>query len=436
MLKFYVYIGLILLCQKGWTQPYISSVQPGNTLIYAKKPELIGISSTRLNRLDQVLAKMVEDQKLPGLVALVARKGQIVYHKAYGFADYPAKKSMKPDNIFRIASMSKAITATAVMLLYEEGKFGLDDPISKWIPEFKHPKILDSFNLKDSSYTVRDAGSEITIRHLLTHTSGIGYGAIDGDERFQKIYAKAGIEDLYTTDPLSVATNIKKLGAMPLHHKPGEKFTYSMGLDVIGYLIEILSGESFSDYLHKHLFLPLAMTDTYFYLPTGKADRLVKVHSPVPTETWTSRLEEGYNVDYPITGAKTWYSGGAGLCSTAKDYAVFLQMLLNKGLYNGNRILSRPTVNLLTESNQIGDLFGGASADQHFSLAFSVLNKSGESKGLGSEGRFSWGGYFNTNYWADPKEQVVVVLMKQTRGIPYDDSEAVFTRMVYQTIND
>lgn len=424
-------LQLPLIAQSPTSTAHVST-----TLTSTANPVQVGISPTRLDRLDHVLQDMVKDQKLPGLVALVARKGRIVYHKAYGYADFESKKPERVDDIFRIASMSKAITSTAVMMLYEEGKFSLDDPISKWIPEFKNPKVLDSFNVANGSYTVKDAGSEITIRHLLTHTSGLGYGAIDGDERIKKIYAAAGITELYTTQRVLIADDIRKLATLPLHHKPGEKFTYSMGLDVLGYFIEIISGESFADYLSNHLFKPLGMTDSYFYLPDSKKARLVSVHYPSKEKIWTNVGNEGFDYDYPIKGAKTFYSGGAGLSSTAKDYATFLQMLLNQGVYQGKRFLSRTTVQLLTQSNQIGDLMGGEKGDSHFSLGFGVLNKAAQNKGRGSEGTFSWGGYFNTNYWADPKEQIVVVLMKQTRGLANDNSEPVFTRMVYQTIDD
>ncbi|HNR08848.1 MAG TPA: serine hydrolase domain-containing protein [Saprospiraceae bacterium] len=399
-------------------------------------PALAGMSVQRIERLDKALETMIREQKLPGLVALVARRGKIVLHKAYGLADAPANRSLHKDDIFRIASMTKAITATAVMMLYEEGGFSLDDPIAKWIPAFKNPQVLKAFSPADSSYTSRPASREITIRHLLTHTSGIGYGMIDGDERVKKIYKKAGIIELYSTDPVTTEDNIKRLAALPLHHDPGEKFTYGMGLDVLGYFIEILSKQSFPDFLASRLFQPLGMKDTYFYLPDDKAGRLVKIHLPVKAGTWSTDPDEGYDEDYPIKGARSNCSGGAGLSSTAIDYAIFLQMLLNDGVYNGKRFLSRPTVSLLTRSNQIGDLWGGEEGRDHFSLAFSVLNKKGSELGIGSEGRFSWGGYFNTNYWVDPKEQIVAVLMKQTRGLPEDPSEAVFTRLVYQSIDD
>ncbi len=188
-------------------------------------------------------------------------------------ADNASGRKMKEDDIFRIASQSKAITSTAVMMLWEEGKFQLDDPISKFIPEFKNPQVLESFKYNDTSYTTIAADKEITIRHLLTHTSGLGYGVIDGDERFKMIYEKAGITDLFTTEPITIVESVKKLAQLPLHHNPGEKFTYSEGLDVLGYFIEIVSGVPFDEFLRKRLFDPLGMDDTWFYLPNSKADR-------------------------------------------------------------------------------------------------------------------------------------------------------------------
>ncbi|MCX8108363.1 MAG: beta-lactamase family protein, partial [Verrucomicrobiae bacterium] len=198
-------------------------------------PAAAGISASRLERIDAMLKQAVDDKEIPGAVALVARNGKIVYWKAFGMADNAAGRPLKTNDIFRIASQTKAITATAVMMLWEEGKFQLDDPISKFIPEFKNPQVLKSYNDEDGSWTSEPAKTEITIRHLLTHTSGIGYGVIDGDERFRKIYARAGIVDLFTTEPVTIADNVKKLARLPLHHHPGERFTYSEGLDVLGY---------------------------------------------------------------------------------------------------------------------------------------------------------------------------------------------------------
>lgn len=403
-------------------------------LSVAKSPESVGMSAVKLSRIDKAMQNLVAADQLPGMVALVVRDGQIVYQKAYGTADAQTGRAFKVDDIFRIASMSKAITVTAAMMLYEEGKFSLDEPISKWIPEFKNPQVISTFNAADTTFTAVPAKSEITVRQLMNHTSGLSYGVI-GDERFKAINAKAGIVDLYTTKAVTVADNIKKLAKQPLLFNPGEKFSYALGLDVLGYLIEIWSGQSFDQYLRSHLLDPMGMNDTYFYLPDAKKDRLVPVQRPsTDTKKWERFPVTFYDPNYPISGSKTWYSGGAGLSSTAKDYAAFLQMLLNGGVYNNKRFLSPYTVYLLTASNQIGDLWGGEKGDSQFSLAFSVVTKQGQDKGNGSAGRFSWGGYFNTNYWADPKERLIFLLMKQTQAAPDGGSEGILTRLVYSAI--
>ncbi len=433
LLKLLIACLIIINCE---AQTVLTSSASSKTLSVASSPEAVGISSERLKRIDIALNELVKQDKLPGMVALFTRNGQIVYQKAFGYADVQTKKLMKTDDIFRIASMTKAITSTAVMMLYEEGKFSLDDPISKFIPEFKNPKVLKSFKFADTTYTTEPAKSEITIRHLLTHTSGLGYGVIDGEESFKAIYKKAGITDLYTTQNVRISDNIKKLAKLPLHFSPGEKFSYSEGLDVLGYFIEIISGMSFDEYLRTHLFEPLGMNDTYFYLPDTKKDRLVYVQKPDSVQKWVRFPVTFYDPNYPISGAKTFFSGGAGLSSTAKDYATFLQMLLNGGAMNGKRFLSRTTVDLLTATNQTGELFGGPKGDAFFSLGFAVVNQNGSAKGVGSLGRFNWGGYFNTNYWADPKEKIVMVLMKQTQAASDGGSEAMFTRLIYQSIDD
>ncbi len=436
MKKPILFLALFLSATSNYAQTATMASGKPQQLTVAKSSESVGVSSERLKRMDKALNDLVLQDKIPGIVALFVRNGQIVYQKAFGYADVAAKRVMKTDDIFRIASMSKAITATAVMMLYEEGKFSLDDPISKYIPEFKNPVVFKSFRFADSTYTSEPAKSEITIRELLDHTSGVGYGVIDGDEGIKAVYKKAGIVDLFTTDPVKIGDNIKKLAKMPLHSQPGEKFTYSEGLDVMGDFIEIMSGMPFDEYLRTHLFEPMGMNDTYFYLPDAKKDRMVPVQRPDSLIKWAHFPVTFYDPDYPIKGAKTFFSGGAGLSSTAKDYAIFLQMLLNDGVYNNKRFLSRPTVELLTQSNQTGELFGGANGPNYFSLAFSVLNARGRDQGSGSVGRFSWGGYFNTNYWADPKEKIIMVLMKQTQGNTGDNSEAVATRLIYQALDD
>jgi len=396
-------------------------------------PESVGMSSERLERIDEMCREAIKNNEVPGIVALVARKGKIVLHEAYGMADNATSRKLKIDDIFRIASQSKAITSTAVMMLWEEGLFRLDDPISKFIPEFKNAQVLNRFRYEDTSYTTVAANKEITIRHLLTHTSGLGYGVIDGDERFKMIYKKAGITDLFTTEPITIEESVKKLAKLPLHHHPGEKYTYSEGLDVLGYFIEVVSGMAFDEFLRKRLFDPLGMDDTWFYLPKSKHDRLVTVQQQKDGK-WKKLPVTFYDTDYPKTGAQTFFSGGAGLSSTAKDYATFLQMYLNEGELNGVRILSRTTVQSIM-GNQTGDLFGGA--DRYYGLAFGVTTQQGQDQGgEGSKGTFDWGGYFNTQYFADPLEQTIGIIMKQTRGPVNDQTGWKFRQLVFQAIDD
>ena len=403
-----------------------------NTPLPEANPESVGISPDRLERIDAMLKEAIAEDQIPGAVALIARNGKIVYHKALGTADSNGRK-LRKDDIFRLASQTKAITATAVMILWEEGKLRLDDPISKYIPEFSDPKVLESFNEKDSTFVARPAEKQITVRHLLTHTSGLGYGIIDGDERMRKIYQKAGVTDLFTTRDISIEESVKKLAKLPLHHEPGERFTYSEGLDVLGYLVEQVSGKSFDIFLKERIFDPLGMDDTYFYLPKEKASRLVQVQQK-DEKGWSKYSSTNYDPDYPVKGAKRFFSGGAGLSGTAEDYARFLQMYLNNGELNGNRILSRTTVKSIM-GNHTGDLFGGA--NQHYGLAFGVVTEDGEvAGGEGSAGTFDWGGYFNTQYFADPEEEIIGILLKQTRGDSNDNTGWKFRQMVMASVAD
>jgi CubicO group peptidase (beta-lactamase class C family) len=398
-------------------------------------PESVGMSTERLQRIETMCSTAVSEDNIPGVVALVARKGKIVFWKAFGMADNESNRSLKREDIFRIASQSKAITSTAVMMLWEEGRFRLNDPISKYIPEFKNPQVLKSFNYGEISYTTIDADKEITIRHLLTHTSGVGYGVIDGDERFRMIYKKAGITDLFTTENISIEESVKKLARLPLHHHPGEKFTYSEGLDVLGYFIEVISGMPFDVFLRERLFDPLGMSDTWFYLPEEKSNRLVKVQHKPESGEWEHYPVTFYDPDYPIKGAKRFFSGGAGLSSTARDYATFLQMYLNGGELNGIRILSRTTIQSMM-GNQIGDLWGGNSG-KYYGLAFGVTDEKGQTLGgQGSVGTFDWGGYFNTQYFADPEEEIIGILMKQTQGSVVDETGWKFRLLVGQSVDD
>lgn len=396
-------------------------------------PATAGMSEERLSRIDNMLKEAVAQKEIPGGVALIARNGKIVFHKAYGEADNG--RMFKTDDIFRIASQTKAITATAVMMLWEEGKFRLDDPVSKYIPEFKEMYVLDSLIEQDSSFIAHPLEKPITIRHLITHTSGIGYGFIDGDERFAKIYQKAGIIDGFTTEAITIEENVKKLATLPLHHAPGEKFTYSEGLDVLGYFIEVMSGMPLDEFFEKRIFTPLGMSDTWFYLPESKHSRLVPVRQKGSNGSWTE-LEKSsvFDPQFPVIGAGAFFSGGAGLSSTAKDYAIFLQMYLNEGEYNGVRLLSRTTVQTIM-ANHINDLWGDSGS--YYGLVFGVMNQKGQDQGgKGSMGTFDWGGYFNTQYFADPQENIIGILMKQTDDLPVDNTGWKFRQMVFQAVDD
>jgi CubicO group peptidase (beta-lactamase class C family) len=397
-------------------------------------PQSAGMSEERLLRIDAMLNAAVNNGDIPGGVALVARNGKIVYHKAFGYSDPEKEKNFEADDIFRIASQTKAITATAVMMLWEEGKFQLDDPISKYIPEFGKAQILDSLIERDTSFLVIPAEKQITIRHLLTHTSGIGYGMIDTDERFKKIYKKAGISEGLTINSLTTEENIKRLAKLPLHHNPGEKFTYGLGLDVLGYFIELMSGVQLDDFFRTRIFEPLGMNDTRFYLPESNKNRLVPVLEKVNGK-WVKFNDAIHDPDYPIHGAKKLFSGGAGLSGTVIDYAAFLQMYLNNGEYNGQRLLSCTTIKTIM-SEQVKEPW--VNAIKYYGLAFSVLKEKGVIKGgEGSEGTFDWGGYFNTTYFADPEQQLIGILYKQTQGNAFaDDTNWKFRLLVEQAVDD
>jgi len=398
-------------------------------------PESQGFSTEKLQRIDNVMKEYIDQGKITGTAFLIARNGKIIYHRAVGYDDKEAKKGLKRDGIFRIASQTKAITSVGVMILYEEGKILLDEPVSKYIHAFKNPQVLDKFNEKDTTYTTLPAKREITIRDLLTHTSGIGYAQI-GSKESNAIYAKnnitAGIGSLKT----SLAEDIQKLGSLPLMHNPGEKFTYGLNTDVLGYLIEVVSGMTLDDFLKTKIFEPLGMTDTYFNVPPEKQDRIVNIYMPDSTHKLKKvsgiyNMNGSVNIDYP-RGNSTYFSGGAGLSSTLYDYAIFMQMLLNGGEYNGRRIISRNTVRMMT-TNQIGDLSLG---DDKFGLGFALVSAKGSAKSPAPEGVFSWGGAFGTGYWIDPKEKIVALVYKQVWNDPAYESGEKFKVLVYSAMVD
>jgi CubicO group peptidase (beta-lactamase class C family) len=411
------------------------SVLAQGNVLQTGNPVSERFSVERLQRIDNLIEQNIDSGYINGAVGLIARNGKIVYNKSFGIADVEQKKLMNNDNIFRIASQTKAITSVAVMMLFEEGRFLLDDPISKYIPAFAHPKVIDQYNEKDTTYTTISSKREITIRDLLTHTSGIEYAQI-GSPKMKAIYAKASIPGGFVSQKILLADAMNKLGKMPLLHQPGERWTYGLNVDVLGYLVEKVSGKSLDQFFKERIFDPLGMKDTYFYIPTAKQGRLVTVYTPDKQQhliKWNAATFPPLDVDYP-KAAGTYFSGGAGLSSTIKDYAIFLQMMLNGGVYNGQRLLARHTVELMTE-NQIGDLYINPEKDK-FGLGFGIITKNSSAKLGMSEGSFAWGGFYGTLYWVDPKEHLVCLLFIQNWPLPHNAIQDKFRALVYQALTD
>lgn len=389
-----------------------------------------GIHYERLAQIDTLLKQYADKNWLVGAVVIVVKDNQVAYYKGHGYSNLSTKKPMQADAIFRIASQTKAITSLGIMQLFEQGKLGLDQNISDFIPEFKNPTVIKSFNVFDSSFTTTPAKREITFRDLLTHTSGIDYPAI-GTDTMQAIYAKNNIPSGLGYFTESLLSKMKALGALPLLHNPGERFTYGLNTDLLGCLIEIISGESLETYCRKHIFEPLGMKDSYFNLPSTKAARLATVY----TEDENRRIIEWSptfrNIDprYPLI-PKSYFSGGAGLSSTAFDYSIFLQMLLNRGSYNGKQILGRRTVELMLSPQLADNMFG----DDNLCLGFSLTSKKSANLNMRNEGSFAWGGYYGTYYWADPKEKMICLIMTQhTPNSHYDYADKI-ANVIYSSL--
>jgi CubicO group peptidase (beta-lactamase class C family) len=404
------------------------SEKKSNQELTVGTPGSVQVSAERLNRIDSMIIQSIEDKWIAGATGLIARDGKIIYNRAFGVSDIENRTPMQTDAIFRIASQTKAIVSIGLMMLFEEGKFLLDDPVSKYIPEFANPQVIEKYNPADTTFTTVPAKREITIRDLLTHTSGLDYAGI-GSPMMNAVYSKAGMMGGFGNDRVTIGDDIRILGKQPLVHQPGEKFTYGLNVDVIGYLIEILSGQKLDQYLKTRIFDPLGMDDTWFYLPGEKHSRLVKVNTEDADRNVIPMPQE--YVNYPLSRG-TYFSGGAGLSSTTKDYATFLQMLLNMGEYNGKRLLASRTVELIT-SNQIGDLNVGK---DKFGLGFEITTEDGQAVLGISEGSFAWGGYFGTTYWADPEERLVCLLFMQQSPLSRGEIQNKFKAMVYQALDD
>jgi CubicO group peptidase (beta-lactamase class C family) len=379
------------------------------------KPEAVGLSPQKLARLDETFAKVIADKKLSGAVVLIARKGKIGYLQSFGMADVEANKPMREDTIFRIASMTKPITSVAVMMLVDEGKIALDDPVSKFIPEFKNQKILvPGKSDKDDDFGIVPAEREVTIKDLLTHTSGLVYPFLSAPKQLAALYTKAKIDfGIGTGDGGKLADNIKRLAELPLAHQPGAKFSYGMSTDVLGRVVEVASGKELDEFFRERIFKPLGMKDTSFSPEKEKMDRIAVLYK------WDKdkKITPTGKGDFTVKASSTYLSGGARLFSTAGDYARFLQMLLNGGELNGVRLLKPETVKLMTQ-NHIGDraIFTSAHGDG-FGYGFGVVTTpAAHDKTHTSLGSYSWAGAFYTFFWVDPSKELVGVMMTQLSG--------------------
>lgn len=420
MKKYFTFIPVLILV----------AIIPVNAQVIQTNAVNKSVDYTKLAKIDGLVNEYISKNQLTGAVTIIIKDNQLVQYKGYGYADVATKKPMKNDAIFRIMSQTKAITSIGIMILYEQGKLLLDEPISDFIPEFKNPTLLDKFNEADSSFTTVPAKGEITFRHLLTHTSGLDYTDI-GSTKLQAVYSKHNIPSGLGYFNENLLDRMKTLGKLPLNFEPGTKFQYGLSSDLLGCLIEVISGMTLEDFLTKNIFEPLGMKDTYFNVPAAKAGRLVTVYTEDSLQhiiPWNHTFRH-IDPDYPLM-KKHYFSGGAGLSSTAMDYAIFLQMLLNGGQYNGHRILSKRTVEMITSGQLEPGLFG----DNNFGLGFSITSEKSAALYPRNAGTFAWGGYYGTTYWADPKAKMVCLFMTQQNPNSHGDVEAKFESLLYSSL--
>jgi CubicO group peptidase (beta-lactamase class C family) len=395
-------------------------------------PEDVGLSTDRLARIGSVFGKHFDENRIPGTVSLIARQGKIGYFDTVGMQDLETKTPMAKDTIFRIYSMSKPITSVAVMMLFEEGHFLLTDPASKYLPQLGNLKVgVETKNpdTNETQFTTVPAESDMTIRDLLRHTSGLTYG-IFGQSQVDKMYVQAGMFGANKT----LADQLDTLGTLPLKHQPGTTWEYSVSTDVLGRLVEVVSGMPFDEFLQTRIFKPLAMPDTGFYVPVEKRDRFASMYS-VDQDQKIKGLAGGF-ISRSYLEKPTAPSGGGGLVSTATDYLRFCQMMLNGGQLDGTRLLSRKTVELMTRDHLGPIKMGMGATGTGFGLGFAVVKDPGETGILGSIGEHYWGGAAGTGFWIDPQEQMIGVFMVQIlphTGLNY---RTQYKAMAYQAIAD
>ena len=419
----------VVLCLTALAAPGAQTPDRAATALPTRGTRL-GFDAGRLTRIDSVLQRAVDRSEIGGAVALVMKDGQTVYEKAFGWADREANRRMTPDAIFRIASQTKALTSVAVMSLVEEGKLSLDDPVSRFIPSFEHTSVAIR---ADTGRAIVPAKRRITIHDLLTHTAGISYGT---DSLVAPLYRAAELGPAagwgwYTADKKEpICATMERLASLPFVAQPGERFVYGYNTDILGCVVERVTGKPLDEVIRSRITGPLGMRDTYFYLPPANRARLTAVYASGP-EMKIVRAPDGPKGqgDY-VDGPRQSFSGGAGLLSTARDYARFLQMLLNGGTLDGARILSPTTVALMT-TNQTGTLF--SQTGQGFGLGFRLLEQPGADGRIESVGTFGWGGAYGSTYEVDPREHLVLVFMIQL--LPSRSAvPSLFPTLVYQAL--
>ncbi len=394
---------------------------PGDPMAY-------GLDQEEIDSIASHVAWAIDSSFISGAVVLIARGDQVIYHEAFGYSDTAKTRPMTTDNIFRLASMTKPITSTAIMQLVEQGKISTNDPVSKYIPEFADLKVLDTFNQEDSTFTTVPLEREVTIHHLLTHTSGIPYAAFHPVAAV--LYPQFDFVEGPTKEPRILATNIPKQAQAPLLHQPGDAWTYGTNIDVLGYIVELVSGQPLDEYFAEHIFEPLNIEDMAFYLPDDQADRLVDVWFTPNIQV--SDLPETFAPDYPVSGAKTYFAGGAGLVGTSTDYLKFASALLNGGALGEAKILDSTTVERMF-SNQIDTL----RLDEGVGFGYGGAVRTVESPTGVNAGLWGWDGFWQTYFRIDPENDMVMIMLTNAFNNPrWDDVLGGYEKLVVQSVED
>jgi CubicO group peptidase (beta-lactamase class C family) len=387
-----------------------------------------------VKEIDRYSNSLIDQNELPGLVVMVKKGGKQIFHKSYGYSDVEKKIELDKNAIFRIASITKTVTALGILKLMENGELNLDDEIEKYIPEFRNPKVLTYFDSENYTYTTTPANRKITILDLLTHYSGVSYGRYTGNNMYNEMYntfIKDSVIELYTTKKIFLKENITRLSRVPLVSQPGTSFEYGMSYDILGYIIELVSGKSLNNFFNETFFIPLEMENTFFYIPKEKTNLLI----PVLTNKngyWANYQAENYDINYPIKGAKSYYSGGAGLSGTISDYSNFLTMIVNKGKYKNKRVLKEETIQLM-EKTSLRNITTKEKKLSHGIATGVTVKKNTRRKSSLSQKEISilfWSGMFGCSYFINLEDGTIGLVFKQV----YDLKNWIDYDEVYQDI--